>query len=59
MSPAQIEQAAQFKKSPIVFVGVLLGLMFVFLIAAPFIGLADYSMIFIAVIFILARNNFV
>ncbi len=54
MSPAQIEQAAQFKKSPIVFVGVLLGFMFVFLIAAPFIGLADYSMIFIALIFILA-----
>jgi uncharacterized ion transporter superfamily protein YfcC len=39
-----------------VFVGVLLGIMFVFLIAAPFAGLADYSMIFIAVIFILAST---
>lgn len=56
LSPAQIEEAAQFKKSPIVFVGLLLGVMFVFLVAAPFLGLADYSMIFIAMIFILAST---
>ena len=56
LSPAQIEEAAQFKKSPIVFVGLLLGIMFVFLIAAPFLGLADFSMIFIAIIFILAST---
>ena len=38
------------------FVGLLLGIMFVFLIAAPFLGLADFSMIFIAIIFILAST---
>ncbi len=56
LSPAQIEEAAQFRKSPIIFVGILLAVMFVFLIAAPFTGLADYSMIFIAIIFILAST---
>jgi len=56
LSPAQIEEAARFKRSPLIFVGVLLGVMFAFLISASFIGLADYSMIFIAVIFILAST---
>ncbi len=56
LSPAQIEEAAQFKKGPIIFVGILLGLMFVFLVSASFIGLADYSMILIAVIFIFAST---
>ena len=56
MSPAQIKEAAQFKKAPILFCGMLIALMFVFLIAAPFIGLADYSMIVIALIFILAST---
>lgn len=56
LSPEQIKQAAEFKKAPIVFVGSLIGLMLAFLIAAPFIGLADYSMILIAIIFILAST---
>ena len=54
MSPEQIQEAAQFKKGPILFVGLLLAFMLVYLIAAPFLGIADYSMIVIAVIFILA-----
>ncbi len=54
MSPEQIREAAQFKKGPILFVGLLLALMLAYLIAAPFVGIADYSMIVIAVIFILA-----
>ncbi len=54
MSPEQILEAAQFKKGPILFVGLLLAFMLVYLIAAPFLGIADYSMIVIAVIFILA-----
>jgi uncharacterized ion transporter superfamily protein YfcC len=54
MTPEQIEEAARFKKGPIAFVGVLLAFMLVYLIAAPFWGVADYSMIVIAVIFILA-----
>ncbi len=54
MTPGQIEEAARFKKSPIAFVGVLLAVMLIYLVAAPFLGLADYSMIVIAVIFILA-----
>ena len=60
MSPEQIREAAQFKKGPILLVGLLLGLMLAYLIAAPFVHLdekktlADYSMIVIAVIFILA-----
>ena len=56
MTPDQIKEAASFNKKPLIFVGVLLGLMFVFLISAPFIGLADYSMIVIAIIFILAST---
>ena len=54
LSPQQIKEAAVFKKSPIFFVGFSLLFMLVFLIAAPFAGLADYSMIVIAFIFILA-----
>lgn len=54
LTPAQMKEAAMFNKKPIIFVGVMLALMFAFLIAAPFIGLADYSMIVIAVIFIIA-----
>ena len=54
MSPEQIREAAQFKKGPILFVGLLLAFMMAYLIAAPFLGIADYSMIVIAVIFILA-----
>lgn len=54
LSPEQIREAAQFKKGPILFVGLLLAVMLVYLIAAPFLGIADYSMIVIAVIFILA-----
>ena len=54
MTPEQIEEAARFKEDPIAFVGVLLALMLVYLVAAPFLGVADYSMIVIAVIFILA-----
>lgn len=54
LTPEQIKKAADFKKGPIVFVGSLLALMFAFLIIAPFGGLADYSMIVIAVIFIVA-----
>jgi uncharacterized ion transporter superfamily protein YfcC len=56
LSPEQIREAAQFKKGPILFVGLLLAFMLVYLIAAPFLGLADYSMIVIAVIFILAST---
>jgi uncharacterized ion transporter superfamily protein YfcC len=54
LSPEQIKEAAQFKKGPMLFVGLLLGFMLIWLVAAPFLGLADYSMIVIAVIFILA-----
>lgn len=56
MTPAEIDEAAKFKKAPIVFIGVLLSVMFVFLISASFLGLADYSMIVIALIFILAST---
>ena len=56
MNEQQIGKAAEFKKAPIVFVGVMLALMFAFLIAAPFVGLADYSMIVIALIFIIAST---
>jgi|AGTN01.2.fsa_nt_gi Predicted membrane protein len=56
MTPAEIEEAARFKNAPIIFIGVLLAVMFVFLILASFIGLADYSMIVIAVIFIIAST---
>lgn len=54
LTPVQISEAAQFKRAPIVFVGVLIAIMFAFLIAAPSLGLADYSLIFIGIIFILA-----
>ncbi len=54
LTPNEIKKAAQFNRKPIVFVLLLLAIMFVFLISAPFTGLADYSMIVIAVIFILA-----
>lgn len=54
LTPDQIKQAAKFNKKPIIFVSLLLCIMFAFLIAAPFLGLADYSMIVIALIFILA-----
>lgn len=60
MSPEQIREAAQFKKAPILFVGLLLAFMLIYLVAAPFVHLdkettlADFSMIVIAVIFILA-----
>ncbi len=56
MTPEQIAEAAKFKNAPIIFVGALLALMFAFLISASFIGLADYSMIVIAVIFIIAST---
>ncbi len=56
LTPAQIEEAADFKKGPIVFVGILISIMFVFLVSASFLGLADYSMIMIALIFILAST---
>ena len=56
LTPEQMDKAAQFNKKPLVFVGVMLGLMFVFLIAAPHLGLSDYSMPFIAVIFVLAST---
>lgn len=54
LTPAEIEAAAKFKKAPIVFVGVLLAVMFVFLVSASFLGLADYSMVVIALVFIIA-----
>lgn len=56
LSPEQIEEAARFKKGPILFVGILLAFMLAYLVAAPFLGIADYSMIVIAVIFILAST---
>jgi uncharacterized ion transporter superfamily protein YfcC len=56
LTPAEIEEAARFKNAPIIFVGVLLAVMLVFLVSASFIGLADYSMIVIAVIFIVAST---
>lgn len=54
MTPEQIREAANFKKAPILFVGIMLAFMLVFLIVAPFAGLADYSMIVIAIIFVTA-----
>ncbi len=54
LTPAEIAEAAKFKRAPMVFVGALLALMFVFLVSASFLGLADYSLIVIALIFILA-----
>lgn len=54
MTPEQIKEAANFKKAPILFVGIMLAFMLIFLIAAPFAGLADYSMIVIAIIFVTA-----
>jgi uncharacterized ion transporter superfamily protein YfcC len=54
LTPAEIEAAAKFKRAPIIFVGVLLGVMFVFLVLASFLGLADYSMVVIALVFIIA-----
>jgi uncharacterized ion transporter superfamily protein YfcC len=54
LTPAEVEAAARFKNAPIVFVGALLAVMFVFLVSASFLGLADYSMAVIALIFILA-----
>lgn len=54
LTPDQIKEAAQFNKKPIVIVGILLAAMLVFLVAAPFVGLASYSMIVIAILFILA-----
>jgi len=54
LTPEQILEAAKFKKAPIVYVGIMLALMLVFLVAAPFVGAADYSMIVIALIFLLA-----
>ena len=54
LTPAEIAEAAKFKRAPMVFVGVLLALMFVFLISASFLGLADYSLVVIAIIFIAA-----
>ncbi len=54
LSPQQIKEAAVFKKAPILFVGISLAIMLVFLVSAPFLGLADYSMIVIAVIFLVA-----
>ena len=54
LSPQQIKEAAVFKRTPILFVGISLAVMIAFLVAAPFIGLADYSMIVIAVIFVAA-----
>ncbi|MDD5018416.1 MAG: hypothetical protein PHO15_09985 [Eubacteriales bacterium] len=56
MTPAEIKEAAQFNKKPLVFVGALLAVMFAYLVSAPFLGIADYSMIVIAVIFILAAT---
>ena len=56
LTPAQIKEAANYNKKPLIFVGILLAIMFVFLISAPFTGLADYSMIVIAVIFILTST---
>lgn len=54
LTPDQIREAAQFNKKPIVFVGILLAFMLIFLVAAPFVGLGGYSMIVIALLFILA-----
>jgi uncharacterized ion transporter superfamily protein YfcC len=54
LTPAQIREAAQFNRKPIVFIGILFAVMFAFLIAASSLGLSDYSLIFICVIFILA-----
>ena len=56
LTPDQISDAANYNKKPLIFVGVLLAIMFVFLISAPFTGLADYSMIVIAIVFILAST---
>jgi len=55
--PEQIKQAAQFKKAPILLTGILMALMFAYLVSASFLGVADYSMIVIAVIFIIASTT--
>ncbi len=56
LTPDQIREAAEFKRAPIMFVGVLIAVMFAFLIASPLLGLSDYSLIFIGIIFILAST---
>lgn len=61
LTPDQIREAAQFNQKPIIFVGVLLAVMFAFLIAAPYItisgtSLSTYSLPFIGIIFILAST---
>ncbi len=56
VSKEELAAAAQYKKSPIILTVICLILLFCFLFAAPPLGLSDYSMLLIALVFIIVST---